>query len=132
MRAFNPAMLSVVALAAAGCAAPMNADSPSTPARFAAAPSSACIEQIRVFTTQQTGRGVTLTDKAFADSDVLLLERPILRGPDGRPLDGRSMERPEVFKLVQQAGQCVLVHERTGARQVLQGCNCVPHTLQKS
>jgi hypothetical protein len=132
MHAFNAAILTAVALAAAGCAAPMNADSPSTPARFATAPSSACIEQMQAFAGQQTGRGVTLTDKAFADSDVLLLERPILRGPDGRPLDGRSMERPEVFKLVQQAGQCVMVHERTGARQVLQGCNCVSHTVQKS
>jgi hypothetical protein len=101
---------------------------------MSAAPSANCIQQMQTFASAQTGRSVTLTEKAFTDSNTLLLERPIIRGPDGRPLDGRSMDRPEVFMLVQQGGkggQCAMVHERSGARQVLSGCTCVPHLAQK-
>jgi hypothetical protein len=94
------------------------------PARLNGVPSSACLTQLTRFASESSKRPVTLNEQAFAQSDRLLLERPLIRGADGRPLDGRSMERPEVFRLVRSASVCGVIHENTGRRAELAACDC--------
>jgi hypothetical protein len=104
--------------AASGCAS-------AGPASMPAAPTPACIEQMAAFASRQSGRPVTLTEQAFRGSDMLLLEQRVIRGADGRPLDGRMMGRPEAFRLLRdELGRCVMRHERTGATEVLTACAC--------
>jgi hypothetical protein len=90
-----------------------------------------CLEQLAQFATQATGRKVTLgTDTSFADTDQLVLEPPMPRGPDGRPLDGRRVGGPEseVFRLtmVPGGGPCTVTHQRTGLQAPLAACKCSP------
>jgi hypothetical protein len=54
-----------------------------------------------------------------------VVERARLRDASGRPLDGRERGMPEQFRLVKIGQQCVLVHERTGARFALRAAECV-------
>jgi hypothetical protein len=97
------------------------------PARLSSPPSQACIAQLSTFASQTAKRPVTLTDQAFAQSDQLLLERPNLRGPDGKLLDGRSLERPESFRLARKAGVCTVTHANSGQRADLSACTCTAH-----
>lgn len=99
------------------------------PARWVS-PTASCIQQAADFASQQTGRKVSLTDAAFTRSDRLLLEPALHRGADGRPLDGRSLGRPEAFRLVLDGGRCVMLSEDVppGKRPplaVLTACECV-------
>ncbi|MDE2048366.1 MAG: hypothetical protein KGJ44_08160 [Betaproteobacteria bacterium] len=114
------AWLALVALPLAACQHMAVADAPAT----LAGADTACITQMTGFAAAQTGRKVTLTARAFADSDKLLLEQPLLLGPNGLPLDGRSRGRPQVFHLVKRGGQCVMVNDATRAEQVLDACTC--------
>ena len=59
------------------------------PAILAANPSRACLEAIEGVAERASGSRVLLGPAAFASSDELVLERTLVRGPDGRPLDGR-------------------------------------------
>lgn len=99
------------------------------PARWVS-PTASCIQQAADFASQQTGRKVALTDMAFTRSDRLLLEPTLHRGADGRPLDGRSLGRPEAFRLVLDGGRCVMLPEDAPAGRrvpmaVLTACECV-------
>jgi hypothetical protein len=98
------------------------------PARLGGAPTAACLTQLTEFASTATRRPVSLTAEAFARSDTLLLERPLIRGADGRPLDGRSPERPEAFKLVRNAGVCSVIHQNSGSRVQLPACSCQANT----
>lgn len=122
MRARLIAILLVLPLAA--CQHLAEADAPAT----LLAPGNACIAQMAAFATAQTGRSVTLTAQAFESSDALLLERPLLRGPDGLPLNGRELGRPEVFHLRKSGGTCVMVYDKSGAQQPLDACTCAATT----
>ena len=94
------------------------------PAHLEPAPSAACLAEMTEFASRQTGRQVTLTTGAFGNNHTLLLEPPLLRGPDGRPLDGRNRGLPEAFVLLTHEGRCDMIHERTAARHVLRACAC--------
>jgi hypothetical protein len=94
------------------------------PARMSGAPSALCLTQLTAFASGTSKRNVTLTEQAFAQSDQLLLERPLIRGADGRLLDGRSMDRPEVYRLVRKGNACSVIHANSGARSELPSCNC--------
>jgi hypothetical protein len=91
-----------------------------------------CLEQLAAFATKATGRKVTLgADTSFAETDQLVLEPPMPRGPDGRPLDGRRIGGPEseVFRLAMvPGGTCTVVHQRTGLQAPLAACSCTPKT----
>lgn len=99
------------------------------PARIAT-PTPICLEQLAQFATQATGRKVSLgAGTSFADTDQLVLEPPMPRGPDGRPLDGRCIGGPEseVFRLTMlPGGPCTVTHERTRLQAPLAACSCVP------
>jgi hypothetical protein len=70
------------------------------------------------------GTAVTLADDALIREDVLVVERARPRDARGIPFGGRDLGQPEHFRLVKVGAECVLVHERTGARQALASTRC--------
>lgn len=72
------------------------------------------------------GAQVTLADDALTSVSTLLVERATRRDPAGLPLNGRELSPPERFRLVMSDEQCVLVHERSGARFTLAATACSP------
>ncbi len=74
--------------------------------------------------TALDGTAVTVADDALTREGVLIVERARPRDARGIPLGGRDLDRPEHFRLVKVGAECVLVHERTGARQVLASTRC--------
>lgn len=93
------------------------------PARLLA-PSQACLDELRQFAEEATGRQVTITTASFAQSDELLLERAMHRGADGRPLDGRSMDRPELLRLLRRNDACIVIHPKSEIKRALNRCQC--------
>lgn len=71
------------------------------------------------------GAPVTLAADALTDESVLILERREPRDAEGRPLSGRSFERPERIRLVLRGERCFLVRESTSER-LLVAADCVP------
>jgi hypothetical protein len=69
---------------------------------------------------------VTLADDALTREDVLIVERVRPRDARGIPFGGRDLDRPEHFRLVKAGDKCILVRERTDARQVLAATRCRP------
>ena len=81
-----------------------------TAATLAADPSPACLESIEAVAERASGNRVLLGPAAFASSDELVLARAIVRGPDGRVLDGRMpLPAPVVLKLSLIQGQCQVI-----------------------
>ena len=72
------------------------------------------------------GAQITLADDALTRDSTLIVERTRPRTPDGVPLNGREMGRPEHFRLVKNGSRCVLVHEGTGKRRTLKAATCSP------
>jgi hypothetical protein len=70
------------------------------------------------------GTAVTLADDALTREGMLIVERVRPRDAAGVPFGGRDLDRPEHFRLVKVGAECVLVHERTGTRQVLASTRC--------
>jgi hypothetical protein len=71
------------------------------------------------------GAPVTLADDALTTSNTLLIEHAHPRDASGRPLNGRSLDRPERFELFARKSRCVLVQSRTGRRWRLRHSACV-------
>jgi hypothetical protein len=124
VRTTRTALAAGMILVMAACQSGMQQAPASIPARMSGTPSDACLTQLTAFASQVTQRSVTLTQQAFAQSSQLLLERPPLRGPDGKLLDGRSLERPEALHLLKQAGTCAVLHEGSNQRAALPACAC--------
>jgi hypothetical protein len=70
------------------------------------------------------GKDVQLADSALTQSSTLVLEPARVRDTAGRLAQGRETRPSEVFRLVAVSGDCVLVHERSGRRIVLQRVRC--------
>jgi hypothetical protein len=87
-------------------------------------PTPACLDELRQFAEASTGREVSVTSASFAQDDELLLERRLLRGPDGRLLDGRSMDRPELLRLVRRNNACIAIHPKSEIKRALNRCQC--------
>ena len=67
---------------------------------------------------------ITLADDALTTSSTLSFEPGAPRGINAPPANGRLLGRPEVFRLLRDGPQCVLVHERTGLRWMLLDTEC--------
>ena len=80
----------------------------------------------RVVSEALHGAPLTLADDALTRESTLIVERGRARGPDGTPLQGRDMGRPERFRLVKDGSRCVLVHEGNGHRFPLSSATCTP------
>lgn len=81
-------------------------------------------ELLRAVRAGLDGAEVTLADDALTHDSVLVIEPMQRRDGAGRLLDGRERRRPEHFRLVISARQCVLVQERTLRRWVLRASRC--------
>jgi hypothetical protein len=84
--------------------------------------------ELRAALTAALGRApVAIADDALTQTNVLIIERAPLRGPDGRPLDGRVLE-PTVhrFELVLVSSECVLVRPSDAWRMRLASAICAP------
>ena len=70
------------------------------------------------------GAQVTLAEDALLHDSWITVERMRPRDAKGQLLNGRIMERPEQFQLLKQRDRCVLVHQGSGQRQVLDSVGC--------
>ena len=107
----------------AGCAAvPEYQDEP---ARIVD-PDDASRAALRATIVDALGIPVTISDAAFTESSVLVIERlptPTMENPV--PL-GRVIEVPIRFRLVRNGAQCVLVSDQDHERYVLRDTRCMP------
>jgi hypothetical protein len=81
-------------------------------------------ELVRIVREALHGAPVTLADDALTTSNALVIERANPRDASGRPLNGRSLYRPESFELFARKSRCVLVQSRTGRRWTLRHTAC--------
>jgi hypothetical protein len=99
---------------------------PSDPPAIIVNPSEASrMELARVVREALHGAPVTLADDALTTSNTLVIEHANPRDASGRPLNGRSLDRPERFELFTRKSRCVLVQSRTGRRWTLRHTECV-------
>jgi hypothetical protein len=110
-----------LALTAAGCSTP--AASTGKPALLTSE-NAACHSQIENAVSASTGAPVTLDRRIFVNDTKLFIERAQPRDATGRLLDGRSLERPHVYRLVEADGKCVLADEQNAQRTKLPACEC--------
>ena len=68
---------------------------------------------------------VVLAEDALTQQSALIVEPVRLRDPEGHPAQGREIRQPEHFELLKVGRQCVLLHERTNRRVVLDGVECI-------
>ena len=73
---------------------------------------------------------VTLADDALTGSSLLSLEHALRRDPEGRPVNGRELTRPETFELFKRGPRCVLVQTKTGREWTLRHAQCVAAPVQ--
>jgi hypothetical protein len=66
-------------------------------------------ELARVVREALHGAPVMLADDALTTSNTLVIEHANPRDASGRPLNGRSLDRPERFELFAHESRCVLV-----------------------
>jgi len=83
-------------------------------------------ELVHLISAALNGARVRLADDSLTRDSTLIIERVQRRDAAGRPLDGRTLERPEHFHLVTHGSDCVLIRERTGKRQILRSARCQP------
>jgi hypothetical protein len=99
---------------------------PSDPPAIIVNPSDASrTELARVVREALRGVPVTLADDALTTSNTLVIDHANPRDASGRPLNGRSLYRPERFELFIRKSRCVLVQSRTGRRWTLRHTECV-------
>lgn len=109
------AMLSCTFVGLTACA---HTPTQSEPAKLDT-PSQACVQSIQQFAERVTGQPVTLGHSIFAERDTLLLEPQA-----ALQIDGRVRGRPEMLWLRNVGEQCLVLHPRTEAQQVLKDCSC--------
>jgi hypothetical protein len=79
----------------------------------------------RVVSQALGGVAVTLSDEALTDSSLLVIERRRHLDAAGQPIMGRVLEAPDRFVLIRQNGRCLLEHEASGRRWLLEDVSCV-------
>jgi hypothetical protein len=70
------------------------------------------------------GAPVRLADDALTRNDLLIVGHAQARDARGLPLNGRELGRPQHFRLLRRASQCVLLHVETGKSYVLAHTTC--------
>jgi hypothetical protein len=96
------------------------------PAVLAAPTADTRAELARAVSEAMNGEPVRLADDALTTDAHLVITRAQRRDPGGRPIFGRSTEKPERFELVLRSGSCILIQERTGRRWRLPSARCSP------
>ena len=70
------------------------------------------------------GRAVRLSPDTFKSSSRAIIERRTMMGPDGNPIMGRDLSRPDHFYLKSQDGACWLYHQQTDTYYPLKSVEC--------
>jgi hypothetical protein len=83
-------------------------------------------ELARVVSSAMNGQPVTLADDALTRESTLAIERRTPPGPQGRAATGRTLEAPQILRLVLRGDRCVLVREADGREFPLATTRCVP------
>lgn len=78
----------------------------------------------KTMTTALFGVPIKLSAGAFATPSVLTLEPQMQHTPAGRLASGRTVTRPEQFRLIATTDGCVLEHVNSGERFALQITRC--------
>jgi len=78
----------------------------------------------KTMTTALFGVPIKLSTGAFATPSVLTLEPQMQNTPAGRLASGRTVTRPEQFRLIATADGCVLEHMNSGERFALRVTRC--------
>ena len=82
-------------------------------------------EEIRnVIGVALNGAPVTIADDALTRESSISIERTPVRDERGLLVNGRDPGRPEIFELVRNGRECVLVRKKTGTRSVLKVVQC--------
>ena len=113
-----PAAFASFCLAGASAAAPTSA-----PAAIIDSTASSRTD-IRQAVTAALGTEVLIADDALTTSSLLIIERRSRRSIDGRVGSGRVVTPPEIFQLVLDDDQCILIHRRTGEAYPLENARC--------
>lgn len=108
-------LLSACASSQAQTDAPALITQPSTASRA---------ELLTAVTSALNVSNVTLADDALTQSSTLTIERTGLRDASGRQLNGRDLDKPELFQLVKNGTHCVLIHQGSGKRFDLAKTTC--------
>jgi hypothetical protein len=114
--------VAVLTILCAQCRTPGSRE---VPARFPKQADDSCRTEVTEFVSTELHGHVFLTPETFTDSDRLLISRVTRRGPDGSLLDGRSLEKPEEFRLARVGPACSIAHVRTGRHSELPDCQCI-------
>ena len=127
-----PWLLLAVSLITGGCALSAHRDAdPDQPAVLIEQDAAARAELARAVSEALNGVPVRLADDALTRNSELIIERTQRLDTAGRPILGRSTERPEHFQLIERAGRCILIHERTAGRWPLRSARCAPARAQR-
>ncbi|MEX2123211.1 MAG: hypothetical protein WD795_04925 [Woeseia sp.] len=103
----------------------MNSEHEDRPARIVDPGDESRAELKQVVRDALHGADVMLAADALTESSMLIIERRKMQSLDNPPLSGRELGRPEHFHLVTTGTQCVLIHEKGGARYELREARCV-------
>jgi hypothetical protein len=106
-----------------GCQSTVDAEVPAVLTE----PSPAAIAELeRTITAALGGTPVRLNQGVFTQSNLLTLEHQARQSPEGRLATGRTMEKPEQFRLIRVGTRCELLRVKTSERFVLREAKCQP------
>jgi hypothetical protein len=95
-----------------------------TPAVIVEPTPSAMAELEQIITTALRGTPVSLNSSVFSQSSLLTLDHQSRQSPEGRMATGRTMEKPEQFRLIRVGTRCELLRVKTGDRLALRETKC--------
>jgi hypothetical protein len=72
------------------------------------------------------GAPVRLAGDALTRESLLIIGRAGARAPNGVPLNGRELGRPQHFRLVKRGSRCFLLHLESGRARWLAHTRCRP------
>ena len=97
-----------------------------------AEPSPAAIAELeQTITTALGGTPVSLNSTVFSQSNLLTLDHQYRQSPEGRMATGRTMEKPEQFRLIRVGTRCELLRVKTGDRLTLRETQCQAEVLKE-
>ncbi|RMA82669.1 hypothetical protein [Umboniibacter marinipuniceus] len=70
------------------------------------------------------GREIAIGANAFATSNRLLIQRAVIRAPDGTVIDSRVDEAPFILELWLREGGCYLRNKETSEEVLLMEADC--------
>lgn len=113
-----------VVIVASGCAlgTPASADVPALISK----PTDASRAELQEKVSAALGTSVTLASDALTRSSTLAIERKPIRDANGRRIEVREREAPELFRLVKRDSQCILIRARTQTELTLNTAECAP------